>query len=646
MNQVILAVALSVGWAAFCDGGGAVATGVRAPQRVLYRSFLKETAATRRFADGGIELRCFTVGNTFNSAGNPYCEYPVVWKKGKGMDDGAYDWETVDREFQDLVDASPKAKFIVLVDLNTPPWLIRRLRYDSFSTVSVAATDPYWRRITGAWLKAFLAHAEEKWGGRTVGYVLGAGNCTEWTELDYRDDGAARVYSLPSQDASWREWCRTKGVDHGRFTPRGEELDEAAFDGTFYDPRTEGAKIDFWKFRNESVASALLEFAHLAKGVAPRKEIGAFFGYYLLCNPNIFVSWNHLDYERVYDSPDIDFVITPANYTGRACGGGTGTLLIQGSLAVRGKRLLHEIDLWSHGVIPKNQTFCATYFRTEADDLAGNTREAASAIVTHASMWWFDMWGGFYDGKALFDRIVRLNEITRRFADDASPSLSDVLFVADPQSCYYVNEKSRKLTPFPWSVRDQLAKTGFACDYYSFGDLGRIDLGKYRAVVFPGQFLITPERAKFLREKVCTDGRTVVWFFAPGITDGTTLDPKRIREWTGADYGAKEVVTRDFGSWKSVFVPDYEAATCDTSRFMRILRTAGAHAWTDDSSVVYANERLFSVHVKDGGVRTVHLPAKARKVTELISGRVVATDARDFAYGFEGPDTRIFLMER
>ena len=33
--------------------------------------------------------------------------------------------------------------------------------------------------------------------------------------------------------------------------------------------------------------------------------------------------------------------LTPGNYTGRACGGGTGTLLVQGSLAVRGKRLFH-----------------------------------------------------------------------------------------------------------------------------------------------------------------------------------------------------------------------------------------------------------------------------------------------------------------
>ena len=146
------------------------------PQHCSYRSFMKELAATRRFADGGMELRCFTVGNTMNSIGEPYCEYPVVWKA-----EGVYDWGTIDREFQDLVDASPKARFLVLLDVNTPPWLQRKLRYDSFSVVSLAASDPDWIKYTLPWIDAFVEHAEGKWGNRIVGYVLGGGNCTEWT---------------------------------------------------------------------------------------------------------------------------------------------------------------------------------------------------------------------------------------------------------------------------------------------------------------------------------------------------------------------------------------------------------------------------------------------------------------------------------
>ena len=44
--------------------GLALAAGFLHPQHCSYRSFMKELETTRRFADGGIELRCFTVGNT------------------------------------------------------------------------------------------------------------------------------------------------------------------------------------------------------------------------------------------------------------------------------------------------------------------------------------------------------------------------------------------------------------------------------------------------------------------------------------------------------------------------------------------------------------------------------------------------------
>jgi hypothetical protein len=260
----------------------------------------------------------------------------------------------------------------------------------------------------------------------------------------------------------------------------------------------------------------------------------------------MYNSWNHMDYERVYDSPDIDFVITPGNYKGRACGGGTGTLLVQGSLAVRGKRLFHEIDFWTHGVSPDGKNFSADYFKTEADDLAGQTREAAFAIVTHASYWWFDMWGGFYDSPALFDRIKRLEQIRRRFASDESPSAADILIVADPESAYATNEKSELMRGFPWSVRDEIAKTGFAYDCYIFNDLDKIDLSRYRAVVFPGLFVMTPEKERVLREKICRDGRMVVWYFAPGISDGKTLDERRVEKLTGCKFGGDAVAERGF----------------------------------------------------------------------------------------------------
>lgn len=599
-----------------------------------YRSFNKEFPTMRRFADAGIVTRCFTLGNTVNSAGNPYCQYPVVWT-GKDK----YDWATIDREFQEMVDASPDVRFVVLLDLNTPPWLQRRLRIDSFSLISLAATDPDWMKFTLPWLKAFVSHAEEKWGSRTVGYLLGAGNCTEWTELNYAGN-RPRVYSSEFQDAAWRAWCAARGTDRGPSVPRGESLSSAAFRNAVYDPATEGEKIDYWKFRNESVADALLAFAHAAKALAPGKEIGAFFGYSILCNPSMFLSWNHMAYERVFDSPDIDFIAAPANYRERACGGGTGPLVPIVSLSRRGKRYMHEIDFWPHDEHPDGQVFTASYFKTLEDDIAGNMREAAFTYVTHSSLWWFDQWGRFYNSPALFDSIARSERIRRELADDRSPSAADVLFVVDPESAYHFNETAPVLRGYPWRIRDELAKTGFAHDTCTFSDLAHIDLARYRVVFLTDQVVVTPERRKFLNDSLLRDGRTLVWFFAPGICDGKTLDENRVRELTGVPFGTKGA--KDFGAWRSVLYPDY--ASFDAAEFARLLGEAGAHAWCDHPSVVHANARIFSVHLKDGGVRKVRLPRRAARVKELFSGRIVAEDADAFDYAFESPDTRIFEM--
>ena len=256
------------------------------------------------------------------------------------------------------------------------------------------------------------------------------------------------------------------------------------------------------------------------------------------------------------------------------------------------------------------------------------------------------MWGGFYESPALFDRIAKLEQIRRRFADDMSPSQADILFVADPESAYITNEKSELMHGFPWSVRDELAKTGFVTDYYSFNDLAKIDLSRYRVVVFPGLFVVTPEKERFVRENICRDGRTVVWYFAPGISDGKTLNAERVEKLTGSTFGGDKVAEHGFDDWRSVYVPGYDKELFDAEAMASMLKRAGAHSYADYPAVVHANSRIFSVHLKDGGKRTIHLPCRAAKVTELISGRVVAEDASAFDYEFESPDTRMFEVEK
>lgn len=57
---------------------------------------------------------------------------------------------------------------------------------------------------------------------------------------------------------------------------------------------------------------------------------------------------------------------------------------------------------------------------------------------------------------------------------------------------------------------------------------------------------------------------------------------------------------------------------------------------------VYANEKIFAVHLKEGGKKKITLPKKYMEIIEIMSGKTVAKNTDSFEYEFQTPDTAIF----
>ena len=588
-----------------------------------YRSFWPELETTAAFAGMGIDTRCFFAANTINSIGFEYCKYPLIWKGIKNYDFSAYE-----KQVDDLLGANPKAKFLCMIDLNTPYWLTRRFALDSFADISHAAANPDWIKVTTQWMVDFIDHSEKKYGDRIEAYILSGGGTSEWYEYD-------RGRSSRVKNAAWRAWCEQNGFDFDDDVPAETKLAKAAHENVIYDPATEMDKIQYWRFHNEIIASAILEFAKVARQKIPAgKEIGVFYGYYLVSDSKL-TSFGHLDYERVLASPLISFFISPGTYNDRQIGGGSGPQLVHGTLLRYGKRYLHEIDHRTH-VVSKES------WRTQADDDAGLKREAAFALINHASLWWFDMWGGWYRAEQSQNVIRRLKQVSDRYINDRSPSTAEALLIADPQSAYCTNEKSPHASAMAREFRDKLNKTGTTFDVYSFNDLAAIDLSRYKVVFLPATSLITPERAEVLKKHLCRDGRTLVWTYAPGISDGKTLDVARIKQWTGSEYKTAGPATVEMGGWKAVYCFEYKTMT--PAVLKQIIKGAGVHQFTDEENPVYCNGRLLAVHFKEGGRKDVYLPKEYRKVVDVFNDKVVAENARQFTYEFQTPDTAIFEL--
>jgi hypothetical protein len=99
------------------------------------------------------------------------------------------------------------------------------------------------------------------------------------------------------------------------------------------------------------------------------------------------------------------------------------------------------------------------------------------------------------------------------------------------------------------------------------------------------------------------------------------------------------------GNWNSVYAFEYKTMT--PAVLKDIMVEAGVHMYTGEESPVYANERLLALHFKTGGAKTVRLPRACSKVVDVLSGKIVATDAAEFAYDFATPDTVLFeVFER
>lgn len=592
----------------------------------------------RRFAEqADVNVVTLFPANTYNMLGSPYCAYPPNWTWW-----GTIDEKAIDRQFDEVIAVNPQVKFICLVDLNTPYWMYRRLGlqgYDSFCGLSNALCSNKWRAETEGYLRLFLSHVESRYADRMLGYVLACGKTTEW--MDVSD-----WYASPNKTEKWDAWRRAKGLAPAPVPPLSR-IRQASFDNFIRDPARERDVLDYVAFSNEIVADAIVRFAAKARETIPAdRKLGVFFGYVLQLWSGALTSYGHLDYERVFASPDLDFFISPGSYFDRAMGAGTGFMGVHGTCRRYGKTWVHEIDHWMTGSRSPHASITPganKMWKTEGEILAGLKRETGFATVSGESLWCFDMWGGFFSTDAQMKTLARAKAIWSSEAGRAA-AVPDTALIVDPQSLLQINDQ-HAYTPLLYQrLRSELSRTGAAFEAYSFDDLGQVDLSAVRLFVFPATFLLTPERRARLAREVFRPGRTALFLYAPGISDGQTLDVARVRELTGADFGAKGLNWSARNGCQLAYLANY--ADVDMPLLRQVQARAGVHFYADAGLPVVTDGRLLSVHDALGGRRTIRLPFRAARVTELWSGRVVAEGVEAFDYAFGSPDTALFRVER
>jgi hypothetical protein len=607
-----------------------------------YRSFWKQLEMKKRFYEAGIRQFCVFPANTTNSVGEPYCEYPTNWKWYD-----KYDFSVVDEQFEDLLSVAPEARILCMLDLNSPNWLVKNLNIagcfaDSFLSLTDALTTKHWVNATKNYLAALIQHIEKKYGDRILTYLLACGTTDEWMDYSKGRESAGKL-------AKYQQWCKDNDFEIPENIPVYWNRFNSSHELSLRDPKIDTDALRYWKFHSEVVADGIIDFADHVKTLVPEeRKIGVFYGYILQLAKSRLVQCGHLAYEKVLAADSIDYVTSPGIYNDRAMGGGGGFMNVNGTVKLNGKSYFHEID---HATYTSNWDLneyvslgWMVNWPDEKASIAGLRREFCRSLLHGTSLWWFDMWGGFYDNQNLVDEIGHLKNLWDKYAAYEMEPDAEIAVIVDPESTLYLNDED-KTAPTGGLYTDLLTvcnRLGTPYQVFTFSDIPNItDLDKYKTIIFPGLFEVTQGKMAILNEYILKNNRTVIWTYAAGVTDGVQWMPENMPKLSGADLGSSGPIVTDREDWRSVYFASTDEINPELLR--ELVKTAGVHLYTDIPVPLYANKHFLAVHVADSCQTTIRLRKKAT-VQELLTGEFSQAQCNEFTYSFDGPETVLFTL--
>ena len=613
-----------------------------------------------------------------------------IWLAGRDT----LDMAKARRQVRGVLEQCPQTSVVVRLHVNAPFWwneahpeecteyadgpIQTHLRsgppyhneqFDVDRPLRASLASELWKKEAGDKVVEFcrkLAGTPE--GGAVIGLHLSGGIYGEWHYWGFIEHDPD---TGPAMTRYFRQWLRGKyktdkalqtAWKTGRHTlgnatvpDKAERL--ATHDGAFKDPMQDRRTIDYFTAQQQVVADDIVYFCRLAKENWGRKLItGVFYGY-LHMTFNRQTVGGHLFVEPILDSPYIDYLAAPQTYWGasrEAGGSGNSRGLVESTL-LHGKLWLDELD---NGYLHKNHAPDPVHYTERYDSVfhAIQKRSTWLPLMRGAGLWYYDFgiqkgWG-WWDNPRYLESVRQIKQLAEQRLQAPARPEADVLYVWSQEAFYYL--KSGWL-PISMNVLDQSAEEALrsgtsGTHIYDF-DLERVELAPYRAVVFMNVYALTEPRKKFIRNRVAQNGRTLIWNYLTGYTDGKRLSLKFVQALSGmklqrtqtpktaqqvrflqpdytyrfdapvepavvitdpdaeplarlADGNGVVMARRKFATHTSVFCA---LPLNGTDGFRAVFRQAGCHIYNDSNDFTYANNGLLLLHTAGGGPRTIHL---------------------------------------
>ena len=331
------------------------------------------------------------------------------------------------------------------------------------------------------------------------------------------------------------------------------------------------------------------------------------------------------------------------------------------------------------------------------------TRQFSNLLVHGAGAWFCDWWHdgnvGMFDGPevmTLFDRMMKLEQMDLALPNRGSSA--EVAVVIDAYSSFYRSTLNNFDMP-NWRNRAWgLSRMGVPADYVLLDDVLAGRAKEYKMYFMMNTFHFSDDDRKLIQERLYRDNKLVLWLWAPGFLSDEEMNVEFCRELTGmplrqydrqwspniylSDFEhpvtqnlptstfwgtdmrmgplftvQKDPAVRELGTvviqqgrCECGFAlrqeKDYTIAYSSTPDIpagilRELARFAGAHVFTEEEDVFYANAHYVMLHTVRGGDKTIRLPQKTN-VWDAFTGRKVAENTDVFTDRMERRTTRLY----
>ena len=619
-----------------------------------------------------------------------------------------------------LLDVCPDAAVVIRIHVNAPFWWNDENREectqyadgpvdervygppfnnedgDNDRPLRASLASMKWREEAGIKLEEFCRHlAGTPEGKSVIGLHISGGVYGEWHYWGfiYHDPDTG-----PSMTKYFRNWLKKKYLNDNslqkawktsKFTLSDATVPDLAernftTDGNFRDPAREQRVIDYYMAQQEVVVEDIEYFTRLVKSSWPRPLIvGVFYGYFHMtfCRQ---AAGGHLLVERILNCKSIDYLSAPQSYWGasqNAGGSGNSRGVIESAL-MHGKLWLDEVD---NGGLQKKTALdpVRNSGKYDPEYLPVIERSAIYPLMRGAGLWYYDFGPresfGWWDNSVYLNSIRKEKELFDSLMTRKYVSAADILYVWDQESFFYIKNG---WTPVCYNLIDEAfeeaLRSGTTGDHIYLFDLEKADLSRYKAVIFMNLNKINPQKKKYILEKVASGGRTLIWNYLPGYTDGSynSLDftaritgfklqpydckdekPSVVIAGSEAKYSFEgpvkpmaiiidtdaEVLGTFEGDGRTIIARkkyrDYSMVLStlplhNTDFFRKLFSNAGCHIYNEQNDFTYSNSGLLMVHTRDGGKRNIR----------LMSGKQIELNMPPFStWLLDSSDGRILL---